>query len=223
MVVDNFGPPKQGAIDRIIGMSLAVVGDLPLIGGTVAEAMRQLFGTPLERRRDASLAMLADAVGELKSRHVDLDELAGREQWVTVALEAVRIAYGEHLVVKLEMLKAIVVNDGLRETDRAADVLTMRYLRWVDELEPEHIELLRKSGPDGDFAEVDDYLGLGEEDREQREMLVEDLQSRGLITSNLPARLVVEQTTYLITEATRNVADGITSRGRRFLAWLIVV
>lgn len=55
---------------------------------------------------------------------------------------------------------AIVVNAGFRETDRAADVLTMRYLRWVDELEPEHIELLRLAGPRGDFAEVSGYLAL---------------------------------------------------------------
>lgn len=54
-------------------------------------------------------------------------------------------------------------------------------------------------------------------------MLVADLQARGLITSNLPARLVVERTLYLTADTQTDVVDGITTRGWRFLEWLTVV
>jgi hypothetical protein len=62
---------------------------------------------------------------------------------VTAVHDASRIAMGEHIEEKLDMLKAVLFNAAARVPDEVSDLWTLRYLRWVDELEPQHIAVLR--------------------------------------------------------------------------------
>jgi hypothetical protein len=248
--VNELEPPKPGAADRILDLGLAVVGDLPIIGGTTAELLRQTFGTPLERRRDASLAMLASAVEDLRARQVDPVELANRPEWVSAALQATSIAFGEHLESKIEMLRAVIINAGLHETDRDADMLTMRYLRWVEEFEPEHMIVLRRLAakpcddyPDGfpDHSELvaavsqlpSSFVALAAADLETARLiggLEVQVERTPILPKANPGPLDpvaggwTNRGQQVIAPVKGDLSNAfITGAGRRFLEWITVV
>jgi hypothetical protein len=218
-------PPTSTAAERAAQVLIASASEVP-IAGTIVTALVQIFGASYQVRLDDWNRHLWAAVIELQERDVLADAMQ-RPEWLTAVHDATRIALGEHLEEKLDMLQAILINVATHAPERAADSLALRYLRWIDELEPEHIALLRGAGLDGAFAAVDSFDELAPDAMDRRVMLVEDLQSRGLLTSNLPARLMVDEKVYLLAEtgptSRREEADGVTDRGRRFLDWLAVM
>ena len=135
-------PPTPTTRDRLVEIASSAAGEFPL-AGTVVEVLRQIFGTAYEHRREAWIRRLYELVVELDERGVDVDALAGRQAFVTAVHDASRIAMGEHIEEKLDMLKAVLFNAATHAPDEVSDLWTLRYLRWVDELEPQHIAVLR--------------------------------------------------------------------------------
>lgn len=230
-------PPTPTAADRAAEVLISTAGEVPL-AGPIVTALVQTFGTAYGHRLEAWRQRLYEAFEELRQRDL-LDEATQRPEWITAVHDATRIALGEHLEAKLDMLKAVLVNAAARSDDRLADVLTLRYLRWVDEFEPEHVQVLRmaslevvgtnvRSPKPGDQEVATAVLALP---ADQAGLIVQDLQQRGLIKGTKPARMVIEemraighggarkQTRDEDYQATRGTAQ-ITKRGRRFLEWV---
>ena len=219
-------PPEPTAADKLLEVAHSVASELP-VAGTVVEMLRQLFGTPYQRRQEAWLRALYDLVLELQGRGYDVGELVDRPEFVTAVHDASRIAIGEHLEEKLEMLKAVLFHAATSPADPLADVWTLRYVRWVDELEPQHVQVLRfAADPRGWLTAagrntpefmgtprrtVLDLAGLPFAD-DQLDLVLEDLRDRRL--ADLGAGMVSKNAVY---------SPWITDRGTRFLEWLTIV
>lgn len=219
-------PPTATARDRLVEIASSAAGEFPL-AGTVVEVLRQIFGTAYEHRREAWLRRLYDLVVELDERGVDVGALAGRPAFVTAVHNASRIAMGEHIEEKLDMLKAVLFNAATRVPDEVSDLWTLRYLRWVDELEPQHIAVLRfgldpRSWLTEAGADVPEFMSGPRTEVlklanfpfpvEQMELILEDL--RALRLGDVGSGMVTGRSMY---------DPWITDRGRRFLEWLTVV
>jgi hypothetical protein len=219
-------PPTPTTRDRLVEIASSAAGEFPL-AGTVVEVLRQVFGTAYEHRREAWIRRLYELVVELDERGVDVDALAGRPAFVTAVHDASRIALGEHIEEKLDMLKAILFNAATHVPDEVSDLWTLRYLRWVDELEPQHIAVLRfgldprgwlseagadmpefMSGPRSEVLKLASFPFPVE----QMELILEDLRAFRL--GDVGSGMVTG----------RSMCDPwVTDRGRRFLEWLTVV
>lgn len=134
-------PPTPTTGDKAIGVALAALGEFPG-GGTVVALLDQIFGTPYARRHDAWLRRMHELLIALDARGIDVTTLGGRPDFVTAVHDATRVALGEHLEVKLDQLKAVLLNAATHDPDPISDMWTLRYLRWIDELEPAHVEIL---------------------------------------------------------------------------------
>lgn len=130
------GPPSSGAADRAYAAAAAGANLVPVVGGAAVELVNSVFGPPLERRRQVWFEELADAIQTLQAHDVPVDS----DEFISAVATASRIALGTHLDEKLQMLKAAVTHAAL--PDRPADLLTMRFLRFVEELDPEHFVML---------------------------------------------------------------------------------
>jgi hypothetical protein len=98
--------------------------------------VQAVFGPPLARRQQLWFVEVADAIRILQEHDVPLDS----PEFVTAVAQASRIALGTHLDEKIAMLKAAIIHSAL--PDRPTDIVTARFLRFVDELDPEHFVLL---------------------------------------------------------------------------------
>ena len=193
MTDDLTAPPEPTAVDKAIEVAAAFAGEFPGFG-TAVELIRQIFGTPFERRHQEWVQVVYEIMVELRDRDVDIDDLAARPEFISALHDASRNALGEHLEKKLEMLEAILINAAVRPRDSISDLWTLRCLRWVDELEPQHVELMRfgrapmewlaAAGIKSNFAggskrAILDLAGLPYP-KEQLDLVLEDLAGHGI-------------------------------------------
>lgn len=212
--------PERSAADTFAELGRAAVAQVPLVGGPGVELFRQLVGTGLDRRRDEWLRRLADLVEQLR-RVVDVDQLSSSDGFVSAVVVASQLAIGQHLEEKLEMLKAVLFNAAVRAGEPRADVIAVRFLRLVDELELDHIDLLRVGSEDTDFTALRPFDELDRDERELRRLLVSDLERLDLLSGSLPRHVISGFAANLTTEGASD--DGITPLGQMFLRWLSIV
>ncbi len=116
-----------------------------MVGGVGAELLNFYLPSALERRRDRWFEVLEQRLADVEGRVLDDDAFA------TIVLEATKAALGTHLEDKLQLLAA-AVRSSADVVDRGDDeFMARRLLRWVDELDPIHFEVLvqRRSTPNG--------------------------------------------------------------------------
>jgi hypothetical protein len=140
------GYPEASAKDRattiVVTGAKAVIATVPFAGGLV-EVLDAAMRPALARRREAWERKLGELVEELETRFDGFDpaKLSDNDLFITGVIEASRIAVGEYLEEKLDMLKACLVHMALPEA--MPDFIAMRFLRFVDELELQHFLVLR--------------------------------------------------------------------------------
>lgn len=134
-------PPTPTSADKAASVALAVLAEFPG-GSTVVGLLDAIFGAPYARRHEAWLRRMHELLVELQDRDIDLVGLGDRPEFVTAVHDATRIALGEHIDTKLDLLKAVLFNVAVRPPDAVGDLWAQRYLRWIDELEPMHIAIL---------------------------------------------------------------------------------
>lgn len=219
-------PPVSTAGDKAIGVALAVLGEFPG-GSTVVGLLQEIFGVPYSRRHDAWLRRMYELLVDLQARGVDVGHLGDRPEFVTAVHDATRIALGEHLEEKLDLLKAVLFNAAIKNPDPTSDLWTLRYLRWIDELEPVHITILAFGVDPRCWLEAhgkptQDFLtGPRRAVFDQAEwpyatdvidLVLEDLARLQLGSPG--SGMVTGQAMY---------DPWISARGRRFLDWLSIV
>lgn len=129
-------PPKQSSSDLAYHAVAAGVSAVPFVGGSAAELVQYWLAPPLTKRQQTWYEQVAEAIRSLQSQSVPTDS----DEFVTAVVQASRIAMGTHLDAKLIMLKAAIVHAALPH--HPSDIITMRFLRFVEELDPEHFALL---------------------------------------------------------------------------------
>jgi hypothetical protein len=189
-------------------------------------ALNTLFGHTYERR----LAEWAERLVELINHLAALtgrtaEELAADPVFFSAVVTASQIAIGQHVEEKLEMLKSVLAHSVL-EPDRP-DVITMRYLRWVDELDVEHVQVMRYSADPKGWYEahgralthvssrtyVMDHAGL-DVSSDLLPIVLSDLSNRGLAATGMLSGMVSTHATY---------DPWITPLGADWLRWITTV
>jgi hypothetical protein len=136
-------PPNKTTSREIAEKAVeAGLSAIPVAGGPVAVAFAYAIGRGYNRRLQAWLTQLAEAVDDLISQVEDLDieKLAENEDFLDAVATATRAAERTHQHDKIEALRNAVLNAAL---PTAPDTDTqMMFLRWVDEFTGSHLRLL---------------------------------------------------------------------------------
>jgi hypothetical protein len=224
-------PPSPSAGDRTREIIKAAAGEFP-IAGTVVTALYELFGTSYEERQHAWLVALHATVSELEHRGLEFEQIARRADFITAVHEASRIALGTHLESKLDMLKNVLVSAATAEIGRNTELRALRFLALVDDLEPEHIIVLRRCQASRfgalSLQEQSDAFEALDLDRTDLELLMDDLASRGLLANHYEREPLREWWRRKGTPDSRQLPRrrylmGVTALGVEFLEWLHAV
>ncbi|MBA2336800.1 MAG: hypothetical protein H0V96_03405 [Acidimicrobiia bacterium] len=184
--------------------SEGAVGAVPFAGGLLAATLSALFSATQENRTRAWMEEMAEVVQALIDRVEDLEaeDLAKNPAFYDAAVAAARIATATSAAEKHQALQNALFNvgigDGLDADKRAI------FLRYVDELTPSHLALLRLADNPPRWFEArglawpgGGLLGVVKvvfpawaNDESFIDTLAADLSSRGL-TDGLPLRVMM--------------------------------
>ena len=128
-------PDRRGRDHARIAIESAVAA-VPWVGGAGAELLNFYLPAALEKRRDRWFKLLDERLADLEDRVFD------DEAFQTVVLTATKAALGTHLESKMRLLAEAVRSSASVIAEGSARFMAMRFLQWVDELEPTHFEIL---------------------------------------------------------------------------------
>jgi hypothetical protein len=184
--IDKYTPPQPDSKDTahlVVKAALSFVpGASDLFEYFVVPPMQKRLGKWREEISQALLYLL-------ENQGVKLDDLQGNEQFVTIVAQATSIAIRNHQKEKLEALKNVIVNSVT--SPEIEEDLQLTFIRFVDELTPSHLYLLRLFINNKVEIEcLKSYLSIYQlvsakasniPSKDQFKMLVSDLNVRGLI------------------------------------------
>ena len=152
------GPPEEKSRARQFTETAleAATSSVPFAGGALAVLLAKAFSRTYEKRLRNWMEQLADVVQHLMDRVDDLDveELANDDDFMDAVATATRSAERTSAKIKLQALQNALLNVGLGYAPDV-DKRTI-YLRYIDELTPSHLTLLRfLDGPTRWFDEHD--------------------------------------------------------------------
>jgi len=187
--VDERPPlPTLGAVDRVKVATEAGVSLVPVVGGSLAVTLGAVIPSTLEKRRRRWEAWVDRCLAELLAHGLEPEALCEDERFVTAVIHTTRIAVGTHIEEKLRLLAGCLTSVAL---DPPTDFLTDRFLRWVDELSPEHFDELASHDhrrEDPNFPERIAALLDGHIDVTVRRLAEQDLVREGLLIDEEPER-----------------------------------
>lgn len=197
--------PEKTNLDHWHTLGRASLSAMPIIGGPVVELFNELIIPPISKRRDKWIIAIANKLIELEKKvnKFKIDNLKGNDIFVTTVLNATQIAIRNHQREKIHALKNIVYNTALANKPDEDKILV--FLNYIDSFTTWHIKLLtffndpERYGiehnidyPDwssGGVSNVLEYT-FPEVEREFYDLIVKDLFSRGLIsTDNIHATM----------------------------------
>jgi len=200
--------PTKEARDRLRAVVDAAIATIPYGGGALQILFDEVLQPNFDKRREEWLKKLAEVLEELRARMEGFDpaSLESNEQFVSAVSQATRIAMGTHRQEKLEMLKDSLVNLVIRGA--SSDLLLARFLRFIDELEPEHFLVLKYlSSPEKWYADQgipkgSIYMGAPKAIMDgarlpvsgaQLDLVLGDLDSNGLARTGSLGTMMTEQ------------------------------
>jgi hypothetical protein len=135
--------PEGGWRDRGRDVADAAIAAVPFVGGSLQILIEDVITPSLEKRKQAWLGLLGEIVEELRARLEGFDpaSLETNGQFVSAVLQASRIAVNTHRNEKLVMLRDSLINLAVHGVE--SDLISTRFLRFIDEFEPEHFLVLR--------------------------------------------------------------------------------
>lgn len=135
--------PKSEARRRTEETLEAVAAAVPFAGGVLAVKYAQAFRRADERRYQQWQQQVETALDALAQRAdgLDLDALFANDDFLDAIATATRIAEKSAAVLKRTALQNVLFNIGVDDS-LGADKRTI-FLRYIDELTPSHLALLR--------------------------------------------------------------------------------
>ncbi len=185
MSKSKFTPPQSTTGDAAHLVSRVLLS--PVWGAS--ELFEYFVKSPLTKRTDEWMVNLADFLE--RNFGYDLENLASNPKFLTVVIQATRVAMVSHQREKLEALRNAVVSSVY--TQDISDDLQLTFIRFIDELTPSHILLLKffvefetelsklKSYPDLFSFFNSHYEYSNALYRDEFKMLIGDLNTRGLL------------------------------------------
>ncbi len=136
-------PDKSTAREIVEGAVEAAVGLVPIAGGPLGVALQMAMGWAYNKRLQAWLQEVAEAITELQDTVEDwppFDELAQDDVFVDAVINASRAAQATHHCEKLRALRNGVLNS--LGTDAPDVDEQARFFRLIEEFTPAHLRLL---------------------------------------------------------------------------------
>ena len=182
---EKFSPPKYSSGDTGYLVVKALLS--PIIGAT--ELLERFISPPLQKRTEEWMRVVADTLRMLeKSKGIKIEELQKNEAFITVVIQASRVALGNHQKEKLVSLNNAIANSALIHE---REDLQLIFIRYIDELTPSHLYLLRSFiKTEERLIKIKSYQGIFDLAREENlkdlsnddlRLLLGDLSNRGLL------------------------------------------
>jgi hypothetical protein len=134
-------PPTPSAGDTLHTLVKAGLSAIPIVGGPAAELFAYIIAPPLTKRRDEWLLSISEGLKALE-RKVDkfsIESLQHNEAFVTMLIEASRIALRTHVNEKIQALRNAVLNAALESPD---DLFQTMLLQFLEAATPWHLRVL---------------------------------------------------------------------------------
>jgi len=133
--------PSPTAGDTLHTLVKAGLSAIPIVGGPAAELFAYLIVPPLAKRRDEWLQSIAEGLRAIESKveKFSIQSLAQNDAFVTMLMEASRIAVRNHAKEKIRALRNAVLNAALESPDELFQTILLRFL---EEATPWHLRVL---------------------------------------------------------------------------------
>lgn len=184
----KFTPPQSTTEDTAHLVTRALLS--PVWGAS--ELFEHFVKSPLTKRTDEWMAIAADSADFIERNFgYDLENLASNEKFLTILIQATRVAATSHQREKLDALRNAVVSSVY--TQDISEDLQLTFIRFIDELTPSHILLLKFFVKfEAELSKLQSYPDLfsffnGHFEysnalyRDEFKMFVSDLNTRGLL------------------------------------------
>ncbi len=222
-------PPKPSTGDTAHLVASSILSFFP----GAPELFRKFVTPPLEKRQYAWMQEVANTLERLVSNQgLALEELTNNEAFVSMVLQATYVAIRNHHEEKRRALANCIFNAGIAsdiETD-----LQLAFVRYVDELSPSHVILLRAIRDRySEIATLKSYETLYRllsknlakpPTHDVFKMMCLELQGRGLIriSQYIEDFTGIFEATAIVTEDTRDDLSRviISEVGQQFLAFI---
>lgn len=138
----KHSPPKTSTADHGHAAGRALLSAIPLAGAAAVEFFNAIITPPIEKRRQQWMTEIASAIGELHRANTELvSRLHNDTAFHSLLLQASWAAVRNHHAEKLVALKNAVINSA--RACGPSDDLQLLFIRYVDELTPTHLVVLR--------------------------------------------------------------------------------
>ncbi len=236
--LDKYKPPVEGAGDKTLAIGRNLVSPIaeifvPGSSGPIA-ILVDFIKDPYARRHQQWMENISIGLGKLERRNI-LDDLKTNDEFHSVLIQATLAALRTHQEEKITALRNAVVNTAAG-IDISSD-LKQLFVRYVDELTPSHITLLRfLSENETKLAQTESFEILFRAfvsensqptiERDQFRLLCEDLKARVLvrISPNVNDFDDIYDAVLLESERSGNATDipliRVTDMGRQLLSFV---
>lgn len=182
---EKFSPPERSTGDTTYLVAKAFLS--PIMGAT--ELLERFISPPLQKRTEKWMEDIAEALRSLEqNRGINIETLQNNDLFITVVIQATRVATGNHQKQKLEALKNAIINSA---SSRENEDVQIVFIRFIDELTPSHVFLLNflideEKGLEKirSYADVYELLESKKSaiiSKDEIRMFIGDLSARGLI------------------------------------------
>lgn len=132
--------PTSNKGDVVHTLVKAGISAVPIAGGPAAEFFNLVIAPPLFKRRDEWLNLLAIEINKLSERIDGFkpEKLKNNEHFISVLVEATRIAIKNHKEEKIDILKNAVLNSA-KGIDIEED-FQLIFLNIIDDFSPSHLK-----------------------------------------------------------------------------------
>jgi len=138
----KYDPPKPDKKDNRNHYVKGALAAIPYVGGLAAALFEDIIPSSLEKRTRQYMEEIGLGLEDLEKRGaIDIEELRDNEQFISITLQAARIALRTHQKEKLEALRNAALNSALPNPPEES--LQTIFLNLVDTLTEWHIKILK--------------------------------------------------------------------------------
>jgi hypothetical protein len=225
--------PQAANGDHALVVVRALMGAIPVVGGSAVELFNAMVTPPIERRRRAWMESVSVAIRELYQNDSSiLERIIEDEVFHSVLLDATWVAVRNHQSAKLAALRNAVVNAAAGQSfDEDWKLL---FVRYVDELTPTHFVVMSFFvDNEAEIAYLDSLMKLADAVNSKcgnevpslyLKLICDDLAARGLIRISdkirgLPG--LYSESLLMIEATSSNPKLIVTDFGRGFVAFVL--
>lgn len=117
----------------------AGVGQIPIVGGVLAELFSVAFSDPASKRKDQIILEMGERLQRLEQEGFNIQELSQNDEFLTIALQSYNIALRTHQKEKRFALMNAISNTPKLSIDENEKLMMLNY---IDSFNEWHLKIL---------------------------------------------------------------------------------